>query len=188
MSTLDGPLALVATALGVIVALVVLWRRLLTPRRVKGDGHLWSIQLGRHASFLPGDVLQEHCDLAPAESLLRALPELRVAEGEALRSSCSSLAILDFARCIQDKDDREAERLAERIALVYSFLSYAYLRAGEPELRELPPQLAVPWAAACDYLRRATSLDYVTTVLANCSLSSDGSPTAVCATFTGTSD
>ena len=86
----------------------------------------------------------------------------------------------------------EAEELAERAALVCSFLGYAYLRAGAAELTELPPSLAAPWAEASAFLDRAVGLDYVSTVLSNCTVvhgADDDEPAVrVDATFTGSDD
>ena len=55
---------------------------------------------------------------------------------------------------LHERAPEEAEELAERAALVFAFLGYAYLRAGA-ELTELPPSLAAPWAEASAVTRSA---------------------------------
>ena len=163
-------------------------------------------------SFLPSCCpSSEQPELAEAEALLAALPQMLhdqkadASSLEQIRRSCERLPIIDLRRHLYaENDDDESgssgdssvrsareeamEALAERAALVYSFLAYAYLRApNAPPLFELPATLAVPWAAASAFLGRAMGLDYVATVLNNCTVL-DGHAVTVGATFTGAAD
>ena len=128
-------------------------------------------------------------ELEAAEELLASLPALRKTPS-AYRRKIRDLVPAKLR--LHERAPEEAEELAERAALVCAFLAYAYLRAGAAELSELPKSLAAPWAEASAFLDRAVSLDYVSTVLSNCTVvesADDDEPAVrVDATFTGSDD
>lgn len=187
--------AVIVAIVAVALAASVYLPRLLFRSKLRGNGKLWELSAQSHGSFRPVPSSKQFAEIAPAETLLKLLPALRE-HPTTLRYSCVTLVVPDL-RLSSRSDDPDAEALAERVTLVYGFLSYAYLRSGARGEPELPASLAAPWAAASRFLGRAMSLDYVTTVLLNCSLPSDTSeydsntmpPEGVCAaTFTGASD
>ena len=147
---------------------------------MEGVGSVWGRGAGPYG-LMPTRAPPPAPDLLP-EALLAELPSL--VGRPALRRRVEALQVVNLARLLRERKAVEAEALAERALLVYSFLGYAYLKVGRQRgTLELPPQLAMPMAAAATYLRRRVGIDYVTTVLTNCSWV-DGEP-VVGATFTG---
>lgn len=179
---------LLALVLVFYLSLLILYYRSSTPRKLLGTGNLWAITKD-HASFLSYRQ-REKCwpELKQCEALIKELPTLRK-RGQEYRDRCDVLCV-DLSSRLAELSDEHAESLAEHVMLVFSFLSYAYLRSSEPELRVLPASLAKPWKTASRFLGRPMSLDYVATVLANCHAgeASDSESVQVYATFTGSPD
>lgn len=120
--------------------------------------------------FLAGPSPSHVHAIADAEELLEALPDL-LHRGE-LAAAVQELPVADLQGAIRPAD---ADLVAERVFRVYAFLAHAYLRAvaesaahvGPPPL-VLPKSLSVPWAWAAARSHRYPSLDYASSVLANC--------------------
>lgn len=151
---------------------VLRWRRLAGEQR--SSSRLWQPS-GAHG-FMPATVPPPQPSLSPAEEILAQLPAL-ISEHSVVEA-IAALPEVDLPQLLAAcADPLEAEMLAERAALVYAFLGYAYLRTDAS--LTLPRSLAVPWHAAAAAVGRAPTLDYVATVLAN--------PAGVAA-FTGLED
>lgn len=147
---------------------------------------LW--QPNEATGFLPAKMPKRQQKLHDAEDLLVSLPEI-ILEMR-VQTAVRALPELDLHAVLSEcATPFEVEMLAERAALVYAFIGYAYLRESpvtSPSERTLPRNLAVPWHAAATVVGRAPTLDYVATVLAN-----DPGPEACakgCATFSGLAD
>ena len=189
-SMLLGGSCLLMVAL-VAAALVRRWRQTSQAKR-SAASLLW--QPSASHGFLPAVMPGPHADLYPAEALLASLPAL--VKAGSVRAACGRLPHLDMASLLTAcATPLEAELLAERCALVYAFLSYAYLRDGDvggdfsapssTRPHRLPRVLAVPFHTAATFVGRAPALDYVATVLAN---GDDPVGAPGVATFSGLSD
>ena len=175
--------ALVSTLAAVLViGLVAL--AVFRTRRLRRRGGSWLWDLQATGCFLPA-CLPPVCEhLSAAEGVLARLPSL-LSSGQ-LIGECQKMPRIPLARLLRRAStSKDAEQIAERAMVVFSFLSYAFLRAADTTV--LPANLAVPWAAASRYVRRAPSLDYVTTVLININPAESATDHAP-ATFSGLTD